>query len=188
MLNSMLHGHSPFPLPCFITSPHPISPALLGGASAALATTPSSPPQCLACIVSPQAGGSGGAAGGGAVAEQQRHEGRLWSNLFAFNVELGRYGEAYVAATSNPLPPQALDCLTRLVNVLCEERQVRPSTRPAAPVRAVTCAGRPRRLGGAECVRRPSAHRRASWERHGAVLCCAEVPQPLISTALSHSS
>ncbi|MEW5303514.1 MAG: hypothetical protein WDW36_006198 [Sanguina aurantia] len=70
------------------------------------------------------AGGSGGAAGGGAVAEQQRHEGRLWSNLFAFNVELGRYGEAYVAATSNPLPPQALDCLTRLVNVLCEERQV----------------------------------------------------------------
>lgn len=71
--------------------------------------------------------GGGSTAGGLAVSQQQRHEGRLWSNLFAFNVELGRFGEAYVAVTSNPLPPQALDCLTRLVNVLCEERQVRSS-------------------------------------------------------------
>ncbi|EIE23821.1 hypothetical protein COCSUDRAFT_83696 [Coccomyxa subellipsoidea C-169] len=46
-------------------------------------------------------------------------EGRLWSNLFVYSLDAGRFEAAYAAMHANPVPERQLDCLQRLLGDLC---------------------------------------------------------------------
>jgi hypothetical protein len=50
--------------------------------------------------------------------------GLLWLAVFTYASRLGRYADAYTAATANPVPATRLECVRRLVHRLAEERRL----------------------------------------------------------------
>lgn len=52
--------------------------------------------------------------------EHDTIRGRLWSNVFKFNLDMKRYQDAYCAIISNPDEESKYICLRRFVIVLCE--------------------------------------------------------------------
>ncbi|GLC32976.1 hypothetical protein PLESTB_000384200 [Pleodorina starrii] len=59
-----------------------------------------------------------------AAAERAGREGRLWSNVYSYYVEMRQYDRAYTALLANPLPAARLQSLRHLVHVLAQEGQL----------------------------------------------------------------
>ncbi|GFR47203.1 hypothetical protein Agub_g8883, partial [Astrephomene gubernaculifera] len=59
-----------------------------------------------------------------AAAERAAREGRLWSNMYSYCVEMRQYDRAYGALLANPLPAARLQSLRHLVHVLTQEGQL----------------------------------------------------------------
>ena len=70
--------------------------------------------------------GHDGGSGGAAAAQDERRErlGALWLAAFTYASRLGRYADAYAAASANPVPATRLECVRRLVHRLAEERRL----------------------------------------------------------------
>ncbi|KXZ56312.1 hypothetical protein GPECTOR_1g275 [Gonium pectorale] len=78
-----------------------------------------------------------------AAAESQRaaREGRLWSNIYSYCVDLRQYERAYGALLANPLPAARLQSLRHLVHVLAQEGQLQTlCTLPFAGIAVLTPA------------------------------------------------
>ncbi|KAG2493301.1 hypothetical protein HYH03_008437 [Edaphochlamys debaryana] len=60
------------------------------------------------------------AAAAAAAAERTAREGRLWSNIYTYCVEMRQYDRAYAALLANPLPAARLQSLRHLVHVLAQ--------------------------------------------------------------------
>lgn len=52
-------------------------------------------------------------------------KGRLWSNVFKFALDLGRYFDAYCAIISNPDEESKYICLRRFIIVLYEQGAIK---------------------------------------------------------------
>ena len=77
--------------------------------------------------------------GGGPAAssdvDRRATTGRMWTNVFNYSCELGAFEEAYAAILANPVPERALDCLRRLVHVLCDGGGGMRAAKGSAPSR-----------------------------------------------------
>lgn len=58
------------------------------------------------------------------TAQRSVREGRLWSNIYSYCVEMRQYDRAYAALLANPLPAAQLQSLRHLVHVLAQEGQL----------------------------------------------------------------
>ncbi|BDA47676.1 probable nuclear pore complex protein Nup160 at C-terminar half [Coccomyxa sp. Obi] len=72
-------------------------------------------------VAFPADGRMAGAPDGAARATR---EGRLWSNLFVYSLDVGQYEAAYAAMQANPVPERQLDCLQRLLGELCSRGEI----------------------------------------------------------------